>query len=490
MKKLTDILLNIQGINVIGSTNLLVTGIETDSRKVQNGSLFVAIAGTKIDGHTFIASTIEKGAIVIVCEVLPLVINHEVTYIQTENTSLVLGLLLSNFYDNPSSKLTVFGVIGTNGKTTTATLLYKLFTKLGYKAGLLSTVVNYIGDKSIEATHTTPDPLQLYTLLHEMVEEGCDYCFMEVSSHAIHQHRTAGIHFAGGVFSNITHDHLDYHKTFDEYLKVKKSFFDNLPETSIALTNCDDKNGMVMLQNTKAKKSSYSCKSFSDFKCKVIEKHFDGMLLEIDGVEVWVKFIGDFNAYNLLAVYASAVLLGQKKDEVLQVISTLVPVDGRFECFRSKNDITTIVDYAHTPDALENVLSTIEKLNQDNKGKVISVVGAGGDRDKTKRPIMAKICALKSDRVIITADNPRSEVPEDIAKDMNAGVPDGMRHKVLTILDRKEAIKTAVFMASPGDIILVAGKGHETYQEIKGVKHHFDDREIVQEVYKSLSINR
>jgi len=490
MKKLTNILNNIAIIQVIGNTNIEVSSIETDSRNVQQASLFVAIPGTKVDGHSFIQSTIEKGAVAIVCEILPEIINPSVTYIQIENAPLVLGFLLSNFWDNPSSKMTMIGITGTNGKTTTATLLYKLFTKLGYKSGLLSTVVNYIGNEAIEATHTTPDAIQLYTLLNQMVEVGCEYCFMEVSSHAIHQHRISGIHFAGAVFSNITHDHLDYHKTFDEYLKVKKSFFDKLPTTSIALTNCDDKNGMVMLQNTKAKKSNYSCKSFSDFKCKVIEKHFDGMLLEIDGVEVWVKFIGDFNAYNLLAVYSTAILLGQKKEEVLQIISTLVPVDGRFECFRSKNDITTIVDYAHTPDALENVLSTIQKLNQDNKGQIISVVGAGGDRDKTKRPIMAKICSQMSDRVIITADNPRSEEPDQIAKEMYAGIAEGMRHKVLTILDRTEAIKIALVMARPGDIILIAGKGHETYQEIKGVKHHFDDREIVQEVYKSLSINR
>jgi len=490
MKKLTDIQQNITIKEIIGSNDISISNIETDSRKIGQSSLFVAIPGTKVDGHSFIDATIEKGASAIVCEHLPETINPAICYIVVENSPLILGLLLSNYWDNPSSKMTVVGVTGTNGKTTTATLLYHLFTKLGYKSALLSTVVNYIGDQAIEATHTTPDAIRLYALLNQMVESGCEYCFMEVSSHAIHQHRISGIHYAGAVFSNITHDHLDYHKTFDEYIKVKKSFFDALPATSVALTNCDDKNGMVMLQNTKAKKSSYSCKSFSDFKCKVIEKHFDGMLLEIDGVEVWVKFIGDFNAYNLLAVYATAILLGQKKDEVLQVISTLVPVDGRFECFRSKNDITTIVDYAHTPDALENVLSTIQKLNQDNKGQVISVVGAGGDRDKTKRPVMAKICSQMSDKVIITADNPRSEEPDQIAKDMNAGVSDGMRYKVLTILDRTEAIRTAVMLARPGDIILIAGKGHETYQEIKGVKHHFDDREVVQDIYKSLSINR
>jgi len=490
MKKLTDILNNIPTIKTIGNTNIDILSIETDSRKVQSGSLFVAIPGTKVDGHSFINVTIEKGAVAIICEIVPEVINHTVTYIQVKNTPLELGMILSNFWNNPSSKMTVIGITGTNGKTTTATLLYKLFTKLGYKSGLLSTVKNYIGDQAIEATHTTPDAIQLYSLLNQMIANGCNYCFMEVSSHAIHQNRISGIDYAGAVFSNITHDHLDYHKTFDEYLKVKKSFFDSLSANAIAITNCDDKNGMVMLQNTKAKKCTYSCKSFSDFKCRVVEKHFDGMLLEIDGTEVWVKFIGDFNAYNLLAVYSTAILLGQKKEEVLQVMSTLVPVDGRFECFRSTNDITTIVDYAHTPDALENVLSTIQKLNQDNKGQVISVVGAGGDRDKTKRPIMAKICAQMSDRVIITADNPRSEEPEQIAKEMYAGVVEGLHYKVLTILDRKEAIKTAIVMARPGDIVLIAGKGHETYQEIKGVKHHFDDREIVQEVYKSLNINK
>ena len=490
MKNVTTILKHITITQVIGNTNIEVLSIETDSRKVQPGSMFVAIPGTKVDGHSFISSVIEKGATVIVCEILPETINPSICYVQVENSPLELGKLLSNFWDNPSSKMTIIGITGTNGKTTTATLLYKLFTKLGNKSGLLSTVVNYVGDQAIEATHTTPDAIQLYSLLNQMVEAGCEYCFMEVSSHAIHQHRISGIQYAGAVFSNITHDHLDYHKTFDEYLKVKKSFFDSLPATAIALTNCDDRNGMVMIQNTKAKKNTYSCKSFSDFKCKVIEKHFDGMLLEIDGVEVWVKFIGDFNAYNLLAVYSTAMLLGQKKEAVLQIISTLVPVDGRFECFRSKNDITAIVDYAHTPDALENVLSTIQKLNQDNKGQIITVVGAGGDRDKTKRPIMAKICSQLSDRIIITADNPRSEEPDQIAKDMYAGVAEGTRHKVLTILDRTEAIKTAIMMARSGDIVLIAGKGHETYQESKGVKQHFDDREVVQQVYKSLSINR
>lgn len=490
MKTLNDILQSIPVISITGIVDREVSRIETDSRKMTENALFVAIPGTKVDGHSFIDNTIEKGAKTIVCERLPEILKENITYVKVENTAIILGVLLSNYWGNPSSRMKVVGVTGTNGKTTTATLLYKLFTKLGYKSGLLSTVINYIGDHAIEATHTTPDAVQLYALLHKMAEEGCEYCFMEVSSHAIHQHRISGIEFAGGIFSNITHDHLDYHKTFEEYLKVKKSFFDNLPVTAFALSNIDDKNGTIMLQNTKAHKKTYSCKSFSDFKCKVIEKHFDGMLLEIDNTEVWVKFIGDFNAYNLLSVYATAILLGQNKETVLQLMSTLVPVDGRFECIRSNNDIISIVDYAHTPDALVNVLSTIQKINQDNHGKIITVVGAGGDRDKTKRPIMAKICAEASNRTIITADNPRSENPQVIANDMLEGIKSDVKHKVITILDRKEAIKTAILLAQPGDIVLIAGKGHETYQEIKGVKHHFDDREVVNEIYKTLNINR
>lgn len=490
MKSVLDIINTIPVKKIIGDANVIISSIETDSRKIVNASLFVAVKGTKTDGHSFISSVIENGAKAVVCEEIPIDIKENVCYIQVEDTGSVLGLILDSFYDHPSRKLKVVGVTGTNGKTTTATLLYRLFSKLGFKSGLLSTVINYVGEKPVEATHTTPDAVHLYALLSEMVAQGCTYCFMEVSSHAIHQKRISGIVFAGAVFSNITHDHLDYHKTFDEYLRVKKQFFDNLTSDAFALTNYDDKNGMVMLQNTIARKYTYSCRSFSDFKCKVIEKHFDGMLLEIDGVEVWVKFIGDFNAYNLLSVYVTSLLLGQPKEDILQILSTLTPVDGRFECFRSKNDITSIVDYAHTPDALENVLSTIEKLNQSNGGQIITVVGAGGDRDKTKRPLMAKICAQKSNKVIITSDNPRSEEPSDIASEMFAGVSEDYRYKVVTIIDRHDAIKSALMMAGSGDIVLIAGKGHETYQEIKGVKHHFDDREVVADVYKMLNINR
>jgi len=488
--QLQNTIINIEITRVVGGNIPDICGIETDSRKVSKGSMFVALPGTKVDGHTFIDQAIEAGAAAIVCEKMPARLASDVVYIQVPSTARALGMILSNYYDNPSSRLKIVGVTGTNGKTTTATLLYKMFTKMGHKSGLLSTVINFVGTTAVDATHTTPDAIQLFALLARMVSEGCEYCFMEVSSHAIHQHRISGITYAGGIFSNITHDHLDYHGTFDEYLKAKKLFFDALPEQAFALTNVDDRNGNVMLQNTKAHTYTYSCKSFSDYKCKVIEKHFDGMLLLMDDTEVWVKFIGDFNAYNLLAVYAAARLLGAEKSKVLEVLSSLVPVDGRFEVFRSKNDITAIVDYAHTPDALVNVLDTIKKLNQENKGQVIAVVGAGGDRDKTKRPVMAKVSVEMSDKLIITADNPRSEDPAQIATEMVAGIPPSMSFKAMTVLDRRDAIKTAIHMARPGDIILIAGKGHETYQEIKGVKHHFDDREIVKEVFGSMNINR
>jgi UDP-N-acetylmuramoyl-L-alanyl-D-glutamate--2,6-diaminopimelate ligase len=486
--KILDILKNIDVVETTGDMTTDITSVVSDSREVMPGSMFVALAGTKTDGHSFIPGTIKHGAKAIVCEVMPPDMEPSVTYISVKNSAQTIGQLLDNLYGNPASKLKIVGVTGTNGKTTTATLLYKMFTKLGHKSGLLSTVVNIVDDELVEATHTTPAPVQLYTLLKRMVDAGCEYCFMEVSSHSIHQHRISGLTFTGAIFSNLTHDHLDYHVTFDEYLRVKKSFFDMLPVTAFALTNADDKNGMVMLQNTRAQKYSYSCKSFSTFKCKVLEKHFDGMLLLIDETEVWVKFIGDFNAYNLLAVYSAARLLGAGKEETLAVLSTLTTVDGRFECYRSCNDVTVIVDYAHTPDALLNVLNTIEKLNIENKGSVITVVGAGGDRDKTKRPVMAKICAEMSTRVIITSDNPRGEDPAQIAADMKTGIPSSQAHKALTILDRAEAIKTAIFLARPGDIILVAGKGHETYQEVKGIKYHFDDREVVNSVFESLKI--
>jgi len=489
VKTLNDIIQTIEVKQVIGKTTLPINAIQTDSRKVVKGSLFVAVPGTKVDGHSFIQTSIENGAVAIVCSKLPTAQHSDITYIVVENINNSLGKILSAYYNNPSKHIKVIGITGTNGKTTTTTLLYKLFMKLGHTSGLLSTVIYKIGEKELEASHTTPDAVQLYDLLNQMVEQNCEYCFMEISSHAIHQQRISGIDFTGGIFSNITHDHLDYHHNFEEYLRVKKTFFDNLPETAFALTNSDDKNGAVMIQNTKAKTYNYSCKSFSDFKCKVIEKHFDGMLISIDNTEVWVKFIGDFNAYNLLAVYASAILCKEDKNNILQIISTLQPVDGRFQCFLSNNNITAIVDYAHTPDALVNVLSTIQKLNESNKGQIITVVGAGGDRDKTKRPIMAKVCAQMSDKVIITSDNPRSEEPEQIANEMKAGISENYQLKVVTILDRKEAIKTAMFIARPGDIVLIAGKGHETYQEIKGIKHHFDDREIVKEICKTLDSN-
>jgi len=484
-KVLKDILSNINATKIVGNLNIEVNGIAFDSRKVENSFIFVATKGTQVDGHQFINSAIEKGAVAIVCETLPETSHENCTYIIVNDASEALGYLSSNFFDNPSSKMKLVGITGTNGKTTTATLLYRMFLKLGYKAGLFSTVRNYINDKAIDATHTTPDPVQLNRIMSQMVDEGCEYCFMEVSSHSIVQHRITGLDFVGGIFSNITHDHLDYHKTFDEYIKAKKLFFDNLPESAFALTNIDDRNGNVMLQNTKARKRTYSLKSFSDFKCKIIENDFDGMELNIDNREVWTHFIGTFNAYNLLAVYATALLLEQNKDDVLKVLSDLHSVEGRFETIRSANGITAIVDYAHTPDALENVLSTINDIRQ-GAGQLITVVGAGGDRDKTKRPKMSKISAENSDVLILTSDNPRSENPEDILMDMKRGVETMRSKKILTIADRREAIKTAVLFAHKGDIILIAGKGHENYQEIKGVKYHFDDKE---EVKKCFEIN-
>lgn len=477
------ILSAISANQIIGETNKTIVGIETDSRKIIADMVFVAMKGVAIDGHSFIEKAIEKGASVIVCENVPKKINESVTYIVTDNCAIACGKLLQAYYDIDFTSFKVIGVTGTNGKTTTATLLYNVFEKIGHKTGLISTVRNYIHTKEIEATHTTPDTIQLYKLFNEMVENDCTYCFMEVSSHAIHQHRISGITFTGGIFSNITQDHLDYHKTFAEYLQVKKSFFDNLPKTAFALSNIDDKNGEVILQNTKAQKVTYSLKSFSDFKCKIIENHFDGMLLQLDNKQVWTKFIGAFNAYNLLSVYATCILLKQKQENVLEIISTLKPVDGRIEFYRNAQGTTAIVDYAHTPDALENILSSIKKLCTASN-KIITVVGAGGDRDNTKRPIMGKICAQISDKVIITSDNPRNEDPAIIAQQMNAGIPEELQNKVITILDRKEAIKTATLFAGDNDIILIAGKGHETYQEVRGVKHHFDDREIIKELFK------
>jgi len=466
-----------------GNRNVEVNNLHFDSRKVQKGDLFVACRGTISDGHKYIEAVEKQGANVIVCEELPQVSNAETTYILVEDSLATLSQLAHNYYGKPTENIQLVGVTGTNGKTTIATLLYKLFKNLGYKVGLLSTVCNYVDDKVIPSTHTTPDPLQLNALLAQMVEEGCEYCFMEVSSHAKDQKRIGALDFKGGIFTNITHDHLDYHKTFDNYLKVKKTFFDQLGKKSFAITNADDKNGKLMLQNTKAHKFLYSTRSFADFRCRILEKHFTGMLLEIDDVEIWTNFIGDFNAHNLLSVYGAARLLNQSKEEVLTAISELKSVDGRFESIISPEGVMAIVDYAHTPDALKNVLESIDVLRTRNE-QVITVVGAGGDRDKTKRPLMAKISAELSDKVILTSDNPRSEEPDKIISDMKEGVDASNQRKVLAITDRKEAIRTACMLAQKNDIILVAGKGHEDYQEIKGIKHHFDDKEVIREIFK------
>jgi len=482
---LKDILKQVAVVEVKGPTSMAVDGIIFDSRQAAEGLLFVAIKGTQADGHAYIADVVKKGVKAVVCETLPSQMESGVTYIKVENTTEALGLLADAFYGFPSRELKLVGITGTNGKTTTATLLFNAVRSLGFKAGLLSTVANYIEDRILDATHTTPDAVELNRLLREMVDEGCTYCFMEVSSHAIVQRRIAGLKFAGAIFSNITHDHLDYHKTFGEYIKAKKMFFDELESTAFALTNNDDRNGRVMVQNTKASVYTYSLKSASDFKCKVMESDFDGMQLKIDGLEVWTRFIGEFNAYNLLAVYATGILLGFGKEEMLTILSSMTPVSGRFEYVRSKQKITAIVDYAHTPDALLNVVTTINKIRKPEQ-KFITVVGAGGNRDKTKRPEMARIAVDNCDLVILTSDNPRNEKPEDILADMKAGIPDGSAGKVLVIVDRKEAIKTACAISRDNDIILVAGKGHENYQEINGVKHHFDDKEILREIFESI----
>ena len=484
MRTLADIVLKIPIKLFIGSLNIPIMAISFDSRKVEPGTLFVAIRGTITDGHHFLSDVTRRGVSAIVCEEMPASLRNEITYIITKDTSLALGLICDEFYDRPSQKLTLIGVTGTNGKTTTATLLYQLFRTMGYKTGLISTVAYYVDGQRTEATHTTPDPVQLNELMMQMVEHGCDYCFMEVSSHAIVQQRIAGLTFAGGVFTNLTHDHLDFHKTFAEYLKAKKTFFDHLPDTAFALVNKDDRNGMVMLQNTKANVKTYAMKSMADFHCRVVERDFAGMLLQLDGKEVWMRLIGEFNAYNLLAVYAVAVLLGQKPEETLTAMSVLTPVDGRFEFIRSANNIIAVVDYSHTPDALENALKAIQGILPGKMSHVITVVGCGGDRDKTKRPEMAKIAVGNSSRVIFTSDNPRSEEPDAIISDMLAGLDVSERRNVITITDRREAIRTACMMATPGDVILVAGKGHETYQIAKGVKSHFDDREVVRETFQ------
>lgn len=484
MKKLSDILYGVKIISVDGATDIGVQEICFDSRKAKEGSVFVAIRGSVSDGHNYINSVIESGCKIIVAEE-KVEIPDEVTLVVTDDSQRALALMANNFYDEPSSKLKLIGVTGTNGKTTTTTLLFNLFTKLGYHCGLLSTVVNRIGSEVIPSTHTTPDPIQLNALLAEMVSSGCSHVFMEVSSHAVHQKRIDGLIFAGGVFTNITHDHLDYHKTFAEYIRVKKSFFDHLPKGAFALVNVDDKNGEVMLQNTKASKYSFALKTGADYKGKVIENQFSGLVLNINGIEVWTKLIGDFNAYNLLAVYGVSQLLGENSTEVLTALSTLESVDGRFQYIQSPSGITAIIDYAHTPDALENVLKTIANIRTKNE-TVFTVVGCGGDRDKAKRPQMASIACRMSDKVILTSDNPRSEEPQTIIDEMMEGVGGEYFKKTISILDRAQAIKTAVSMAEKGDIILIAGKGHEKYQEIKGVRHDFDDMKITKEMFIKL----
>jgi UDP-N-acetylmuramoyl-L-alanyl-D-glutamate--2,6-diaminopimelate ligase len=481
-KLLKDILYKTGIEELVGNTNIAIDKICFDSREVEDTSLFVAVVGTTVDGHQYINQTIEKGAVAIVCEQFPEQLHDGITYVRVKSSAAALGIIAANFYDNPSNELKLVGITGTNGKTTTATLLHELFMQLGYQVGLLSTVVNKIGNEAIPSTHTTPNAVELNKLLRKMVEASCDYCFMEVSSHAIHQHRVTGVEFAGGVFTNITHDHLDYHKTFDEYIKAKKMFFDMLPNNAFALVNKDDKNGMVMLQNTKAKQYTFALKSVADFTARILESGFSGMMLHIDKNEVWTKLIGGFNVYNLLSIYAVAVLLEQDKLKTLTAISNLNAVEGRFQYIKSQDNISGIVDYAHTPDALKNVLETISEIRTNNE-TVITVVGCGGDRDKTKRPLMAQIACEYSNKVILTSDNPRTENPEQIIDDMKAGVEPQHYKKVLSITNREEAIKTACMLAESNDIILVAGKGHEKYQEINGEKFPFDDLEILKKQF-------
>jgi len=476
MMKIEDILKGIEIVSETGAKKRLISGVEFDSRKVLKDSLFVAVRGYKSDGHDFISSAIASGATAVICETLPEKPDKNITWIKTGDSAKALGLAASNFFGNPSLSLKLVGVTGTNGKTTIASLLYRMFSGLGYKCGLFSTVCNYIIDKELEATHTTPDPVQLNSLLSRMVEAGCDFAFMEVSSHSADQKRIAGLRFEGGIFTNLTHDHLDYHKTFDNYLAAKKSFFDSLSPEAFALVNIDDRNGRVMLQNCKARPFTFSLRGMADYRCSIIEQGFEGMALKIQGEEVWTRFIGDFNASNLLAVYGGSELLGASPKEILTILSDLHSVSGRLEVIKSPSGISGIVDYAHTPDALFNVIDTINKIREGSV-HLITVVGAGGDRDRTKRPKMAAISAEGSDKVILTSDNPRSEDPEMILDEMEKGITPDLKRKTLRIADRHEAIKTAVMLANSGDVVLIAGKGHETYQEIKGVKHHFDDRE-------------
>lgn len=477
---LKDILYKVGIEAVKGSTDIAVNKIEFDSRKVQENDVFVAIRGTVSDGHEFIEKAISQGAAAIVCDTLPELVVSNVTYVQVKDTNSALAFIASNYFNTPSDKIRLVGVTGTNGKTTIASLLYQLYKKAGYKVGLLSTVKIMVDDTEYKATHTTPDSLTINQYLNEMISVGCEYCFMEVSSHGVHQKRTEGLHFEGGVFTNLSHDHLDYHPTFAEYRDVKKSFFDHLPKTAFALSNSDDKNGAVMLQNTSARKRTYALKSYSDYKAQILENQLSGLLLKINDNEVWVKLIGTFNAYNLLAIYGTAIELGMDSLEALRLLSELESVSGRFQFIVSSDKITAIVDYAHTPDALENVLNTINNIRTNNE-KLISVVGCGGDRDKTKRPIMANIASQMSDTVIFTSDNPRTENPATIISEMEKGVEPQNYKKTLSIEDRKQAIKTACQLANANDIILIAGKGHENYQEINGVRHHFDDMETVKE---------
>ena len=481
--KLEELLKKISVKTIEGPADVDIVGVDIDSRKVGPGHLFVAIKGTQTDGHQYIAKAIELGAVAILCEDMPAERQAGVTYVQVTSTESAIGPVATTFYGDPTSKLILVGVTGTNGKTTIATLLYNMFRRLGFKCGLLSTVCNYIEDEAVPASHTTPDPIELNQLLSRMVEAGCQYAFMECSSHAIAQQRIGGLKFAGGIFTNLTRDHLDYHKTVENYRNAKKAFFDMLPKGAFAVTNADDKNGMFMVQNTKATVKTYSIRSMADFKARIVECHFEGMYLEVDGHEVGVQFIGKFNVSNLLAVYGAAVMLGQKPEDVLLVLSTLKSVAGRLEPIHSPEGYTAVVDYAHTPDALENVLNAIHEVLDGKDGHIITVCGAGGNRDKGKRPLMAQEAVKQSDRVIITSDNPRFEEPQDIINDMLAGLDQKQMKKVVSIVDRKEAIRTACMMAQKGDVILIAGKGHEDYQEIKGVKHHFDDREVVREIF-------
>jgi len=480
--KLSDILKETGVFRIIGNSDAMLNTITFDSRKVQPGSLFVAVKGTQSDGHEFINSAVSSGAQAIVCEQLPAELPQNVTFVQVKDSALTLALLASAFYGHPSRKLKLVGITGTNGKTTTITLLHRLFNQLGHKAGCFTTIRNYVGTDVVEATHTTPDPVQLNHIMKDMADAGCTHAFMEVSSHALVQQRIAGLAFAGGIFSNITHDHLDYHITFDEYIRAKKLFFDNMPEGSFSLINADDKNGRVMVQNTRSSVSYYGIRSMADFKAKIIESHFNGTLLNIDNTEIWTRFLGEFNAYNLLAVYACARLLGESREDVLRLLSDMDTVEGRFQYLRSADGITAVIDYAHTPDAIVNVLKTISQIRKQNE-QVITVVGAGGNRDKTKRPVMARVAAEMSDKLILTSDNPRNEDPLDILNDMKAGLDEEKLKKTMIQPDRREAIKMACMIAQKGDIILIAGKGHETYQEIRGVKHHFSDFEEVGSIF-------